>query len=161
MNDTMLGLLGVLGVLLGLAGVVVPVVPGLLVVLVVTVATLAVQGTVPWAVVGILVVLAGAGSAASIVLPARRLVGAEVPRRSLVLAGAGAVVGFFVVPVLGLLLGAVAGLLLAEQQRTGEWATAWASSRQVLAAYGIGVVLELLAGVVMGAVWLVAFVVRA
>jgi hypothetical protein len=161
MSDLVLGVLGGAGVLLGLVGVLVPVVPGLVVVLAAAVATLAAQGALPWSVVVLLVVLAAVGSTASFVLPARRLAGSPVPRSSLLAAGFGAAVGFFVVPVLGLLIGAVAGLLVAEQQRTGDWSSAWVSSRGVLSAYGVGVLLELAAGVAMGSVWLVAFVVRA
>ncbi len=73
----------------------------------------------------------------------------------------GAVVGFVVLPVLGLVVGGVLGLLAAERHRIGAWRPAWHSSRRVLAAYGIGVVLELLVGCVMAGVWLTAFVVRA
>lgn len=162
MSDLVLGLLGALGVLAGLVGTLVPVVPGLLVAWVAAVGTLVLQpGATPWAVLVVLTLVAAAGTAASIVLPARRLATAPVPRSTLGLAVTGAVVGFFVVPVVGLVLGAVAGLLLAEQRRTGDLASAWTSARGVLTAYGVGVLLELAAGVLLGLVWLTAFLVPA
>lgn len=162
MSDLLLGALGALGVLAGLVGTLVPVVPGLLVAWGAATASLVLQGgSTPWAVLVVLALVAAAGTAASLVLPARRLATAPVPRSTLVAAGGGAVVGFFVVPVVGLVLGAVAGLLLAERRRTGDLARAWGSARGVLAAYGVGVLLELAAGVLLGLVWLVAFVVRA
>jgi len=71
------------------------------------------------------------------------------------------VVGFFVLPVLGLPIGGAAGLLVAEQQRLGAWGPAWTSARGVLQAYGIGVLLELGVGVLMGLLWLVVIVTRA
>lgn len=161
MSDLVLGLLGALGVLVGLVGVLAPVVPGLLLVWGAAVATLVAQGQgTPWLAVALLSVLGIAGQAASLALPAQRMAGSGAPRSSLLAAGVGALVGFFVVPVLGLLVGAVAGLLLAERSRTGDLGRAWASSREVIAAYGLGVLLELLAGVLMGLVWVVTFVVR-
>lgn len=162
MNDLALGLLGAVGVLIGLVGVLAPVVPGLLLVWSAAVATLVAQGQgTPWVALVLLSVLGIGGQAASLALPAQRMLGSGAPRSSLAVAGVGAVVGFFVVPVLGLLVGAVAGLLLAERGRTGDLAAAWESSRRVVAAYGLGVVVELLAGVAMGLTWLVAFVLRA
>lgn len=162
-QDLLLGALGVLGVLVGLVGTLVPVVPGLLLVLVATVGTLLLQGVsgAAWFLVVLLVGLGLAGTAASTVLPARRAAADGAPARTLAAALVGAVVGFFVLPVLGLLVGGVLGLLVAEQQRLGGWSPAWASARRVVGAYGIGVLLELAVGVLMGAVWLAAFVARA
>lgn len=163
MNEVLLGVLGALGVLVGLVGVLMPVLPGLVVVLVVTAGTLLLQGTGPlaWTVVAVLVALTVVGSLLSAVLPARRAAASGAPRSSIVLALVGAVVGFFVLPVLGLVVGGVLGLLVAEHQRLGAWAPAWSSARGVLRAYGLGVLLELGVGVVMGALWLVVFVARA
>ena len=162
-QDLVLGVVGALGVLVGLVGTLVPVVPGLLLVLVATAGTLVLQGVsgAGWLLVVLLVGLGLAGTAASTVLPARRAAADGAPARTLALAAVGAVVGFVVLPVLGLVVGGVLGLLLAEQQRLGGWAPAWASARRVVGAYGVGVLLELLVGMVMGAVWLTAFVARA
>ena len=162
-TDTLLLLLGGLGVLVGLFGTLVPVMPGLLLVLVATVGTLlavGVEGAGGWAVVALLLLLGLAGTAASTVLPARRAAADGAPTRSLVIAAAGALVGFVVLPVLGLVVGGVLGLLVAEQQRLGGWAPAWSSARRVLGAYGLGVLVEVLVGCVMGAVWLAAFLAR-
>lgn len=163
MNDLVLGGLGALGVLAGLVGTAVPVMPGLVVVLLATAGTLLAQGGGPftWTVVVVLVALTVAGTALSTVLPARRAALSGAPRQSLWFAAAGAVVGFFVIPVLGLVIGGALGLLVAEQQRLGEWGPAWVSARGVLGAYGLGVLLELGIGVLMGLLWLVVFVTRA
>ena len=163
MNDVVLGVLGAVGVLAGLVGTFMPVLPGLVVVFLAAAATLLLQGTGPlaWTVVALLGVLALAGSVLSTVLPARRAATGGAPASTLWLAGVGAVVGFFVLPVLGLLVGGVVGLMLAEQRRLGAWGPAWDSSRSVLAAYGVGVLLEVAVGVLMGLLWLVVFVARA
>lgn len=163
MSDLVLGGLGALGVLVGLVGTAVPVLPGLVVVLVATAGTLLAQqgGPLTWTMVALLVALTIAGSVLSTVLPARRAALSGAPRNSLWLAAVGAVVGFFVLPVVGLVVGGALGLLVAEQQRLGEWGPAWTSARGVLGAYGLGVLLELAIGVVMGLLWLVVFVTRA
>lgn len=163
MSDLALGVLGGLGVLAGLVGTFVPVLPGLVVVFLAGAATLLLQGTGPlaWTVVVLLGALTVVGSLLSTVLPARRAATGGAPSSTLALAAVGAVVGFFVLPVLGLLVGGVLGLLLAEQRRLGEWGPAWTSSRGVLSAYGIGVLLEVAVGIVMGMLWLVVFVARA
>lgn len=160
MSDLTLGVVGALGVLAGLVGTAVPVLPGLVVVLVATAGTLLLQGTGPlvWTVVVLLAALTVAGSVLSTVLPARRAALSGAPRTSLWYAAVGAVVGFFVIPVLGLVVGGALGLLVAEQQRLGEWGPAWTSARGVLGAYGLGVLLELAVGVLMGLLWLLVFV---
>lgn len=162
-GDWVLLLVGAVGVLVGLVGTVVPVLPGLLVVLLATVGTLLLQGVsgAAWVVVVVLVVLGTTGTVASTLLPARRAAADGAPGRSLAAALGGAVVGFFVLPVLGLVVGGVAGLLVAEQQRLGGWAPAWTSARRVLGAYGLGVLVEVLVGCVMGALWLATFLARA
>ena len=163
MSDLALGLLGGVGILVGLIGTLVPVLPGLVVVLVAAATTLLLQGGGPfaWTVVVLLGALTVVGSVLSAVLPARRAAVSGAPRGSLWLAAVGAVIGFFAIPVVGLVVGGALGLLVAEQRRLGAWAPAWTSARGVLAAYGIGVLLELAVGVVMGLLWLVVFVGRA
>lgn len=163
MNDVALGALGAAGVLAGLAGTVIPVMPGLVVVWLATAGSLLVQGRGPlvWAVVAVLTGLMIAGTVASTVLPAKRAHASGAPTQSLVLAGVGAVVGFFVIPVLGIIVGGVLGLLLAERERQGDWSPAWDSSKEVLKGYGWGVLLEIAIGLTMGLIWLIAFVLHA
>jgi uncharacterized protein len=146
----------------GLVGVVVPVLPGLLLVWLASVGTILYVGTdtVGWIVAVLLTVLFALGSGATIWLPARQGRRGGVPLRSLLAALLGAVVGFVVIPVIGFPIGAFAGLLLGEQQRHGDWQAATASVGQVLRAYGIGVVVEMVVGVLMIATWLVAIVMR-
>ena len=141
----------------GLVGVVIPVVPGLPVILVAGVWWAAADGGGGrWAVVAVLAVLLVAGTVAKYVLPARAVGGSGAPRTTLLWGGVGAVVGFFVVPVVGLLVGGVAGVYLAELRRLGDGRAAWTSTRAVLVAAGIGMLLELAAGVAMVVVWALA-----
>lgn len=140
--------------LVGLAGVIVPVLPGLLLVWASGVAWAWLDGGgARWAVAAVLTVLFVAGTAAKYALPARRAAADGAPRRTLMLGAAGAVVGFFVIPVVGVVVGGVAAVYLAEAARLGDTGAAWRSTRAVLVGVGIGVLVELATGMVMVAVW--------
>lgn len=155
--DPLLVALAVGVMLVGLIGVVVPVLPGLLLIWVAAVGTtlLMQADLVGWLVSALLTVLFGLGMAATIWLPARHGRRGGVPLRSLLAAAAAAVVGFFVIPVIGFLVGGAVGLLVAERSRLGEWDPALRSVGGVVKAYGLGVVAELVAGLSMIAVWAV------
>lgn len=107
----------------------------------------------------VITVLLVGGTVLSYVVPHRAGVRGGVPRLSLRLGIAGAVVGFFVIPVLGLPIGAVAGVLAGEYQRLGDWPAAWRTTRSVVVGFVRAAVFELLAGVAILAVW-IAWVVR-
>lgn len=146
--------------LVGLLGVVVPLLPGTALVLAAGVAwaVLVVEdGSARWVVVGVMAALFLAGLVLKYALPGRHLAG-RLPRRTLLLGAAGAVVGFVVLPPLGLLLGGVLGVYLAEAQRAGSGAEARRSTVQVLKAIGLGVLAELAAGVLMVGSWLIGVV---
>lgn len=150
-------LLVLLVMLVGLVGVVVPVLPGLLLVWGAGVFwAWADGGGVRWAVAALLTLLLVVGTVAKYALPARTASAAGAPRRTLLLGVLGAVVGFFVIPVAGLLVGGVGAVYLAELQRLGGSAAAWRSTRAVLVGVGVGVLVELVTGVLMVMVWVAA-----
>lgn len=152
--DVVAGLL----VLLGVVGVLVPVLPGgLLIGLTLLGWAVAVGTGQAWttAVVGCAVLLVGA--VVKYAVPGRRLQRQGVPNRT-ILAGAGlGVVGFFVVPVLGLPLGFVAGIYLAELQRLGR-ERAWPATTAALRAVGLAVLIELTAALLAAGVFVVGAV---
>ena len=140
--------------LVGLAGVLVPLLPGTALILAAGIAWAALVvdgGSTRCVVVAVMVALFLAGLVLKYALPGRHLAG-SLPRRTLLLGGAGALVGFVLLPPLGLLLGGVAGVYLAEAQR--DRSTAWRSTVQVLKAVGLGVLAELTAGVLMVGAWI-------
>ena len=65
----------------------------------------------------------------------------------------GAVVGFFVIPVVGLVVGGVAAVYLAELARLQDFGLAWGSTWAVLRGIGIGMLVELTAALLMVGVW--------
>lgn len=150
-----------LAMLVGLVGIVVPLLPGTALVLAAGVAWAALvvdDGTARWVVVAVMAGLLVAGTVLKYALPGRRLAG-RLPRRTLGMGGAGALVGLVVLPPLGLLLGGALGVYLAEAGRARNGSEAWRSTLQVLQAVGLGLLAELTAGVLMVAAWLVGLVV--
>ena len=142
--------------LVGLVGVVVPVLPGLVLVLGAGVlwAWQDGGGALRWGTAAVLTVLFVAATVATYVLPARSAAAAGAPRTTLLLGGAGAVVGFFAIPVVGFVVGGVLAVWLAETARLGATGPAWVSTRAVLVAIGLGLVVQLAAGLAMVATWL-------
>ena len=141
----------------GVAGTVVPVLPGLPLVWAAVLAWVLLDGggATRWSVLAVVTVLMAAGIVAKYVLSSRRIRERGAPRSTLLAAGLGGVVGFFVVPVVGILLGIAAGALVAEYVRLRDLRAAWASTVAVLVALGIGTLLEIAAGVAMVATWVV------
>lgn len=156
-----LGLLLLFGMAMaiGLVGVLVPVLPGLLLIAAAGLgwAVLA-DGPGPWVVFGAMIVVLAVGTVAKYVLPGRTLRQAGAPVSTLLLSVLGAVIGFFVIPVIGFLLGAVAGIFLGELRRLNDSRAAGRSTVTTLKAIGIGLAIELLAGVLAVAIWFVAVI---
>lgn len=142
-------------IVVGLAGIVVPVLPGLVLVWAgVAVWSISRHDAAGWIVLGIATVLMAAGTVVKYLLPGRRLRAAEVPWTSLGLAAVGAVAGFFLLPVVGVVVGFVLGLYLAERIRLQTHAAAWPSTRTALLAVGWSILIELATGLLMAATWI-------
>src|SRR5512139_1203063 len=104
MTDTLVGL----AVLVGLVGIVVPVLPGTVLILgAVLVWAIEDGSATAWGVFAVAATMLVVGAVVKYAVPGRRLKATGVPQRTLLLGGALGVVGFFVVPVVGLVLGFV------------------------------------------------------
>jgi uncharacterized protein len=140
-------------VVTGLFGIVVPVIPGTLLVALGIFVWASERSTAEsWTTFGVAAVLLLVGAVVKYVVPGRRLK-AAVPLSTLVVGGLGAVVGFFVVPVVGALAGFPLGIYLAERARVGADG-AWPSTKEALHAIGISILIELAAALAATAVWL-------
>ena len=144
-------------VVVGLVGIVVPVIPGsLLIGTAVLLWTLDAGTPGAWVLLAVVVVLLVAGNLATYVITGRRVAASGVPRRSMVLAGLAGLVGFFVIPVLGLFLFFAGGLLLAEYQRLKDLGRARASAWLALRATALGLLVELTLALLAATTWFVA-----
>ncbi len=146
-------------VTVGIVGIVLPILPGLvLVVAGVGVWAVARGDVVAWTVLGAVVAIAVVGSVVKYLAPGRRLRDSGVPGRTIVSGAVLGVVGFFVIPLVGLFIGFVLGVYLAELARLGRHDAAWPSTRQALAAVGWSVVIEMATGLLAAAVWVGALI---
>jgi len=156
------GLEVVLGLimLVGLVGVVVPVLPGLLLILGAAVAWAAADPAAGrWVVVGVLGSIGIAATVAATMMPAMRAAARGAPRSALLAGAAGMVVGFVAIPVVGALVGFPAGIYVAETLRLRDGRAARATTLATLRGVGAGILIQLVAGVAMIGVWLVAAIV--
>ena len=149
----------VLGIVMlaGLVGVVVPVFPGLILVIGAG-ALWAIErgGPGAWGVFAFMAAVGIAGIGASSVLPARRASASGAPAWVVVAGCVGLVVGFFLIPVVGALVGFPAGIFVAELLRHGHPGPAWSATWDALKGVGLGIAIQLSAGVVMIAAWAIA-----
>jgi len=142
----------------GLVGVVLPILPGSLIIgVAVALWAYDTSGTAAWLVLAVALVALLAGAVGKWVVAERHLRGAGVRRSAMVVAGLAGIVGFFVVPVVGLFLGFVAGLYAVERRRKPH-ADAWRSTVAALRASGLALLVELAGALVAAAVWLVGAV---
>jgi uncharacterized protein len=152
---TVVEVLVAVGIAVGLVGVVVPLLPGALLAWAAIVVWGFTIGTATgWAVVGVATVLIAAGQIVKYTIPGRGLRAAGVPNRTLVVGGLVAIVGFFVVPVVGVLIGFVLGIYASEVQRVGAPA-AWPSTKSAMRAVGISMLLELTSTLLAAAAWII------
>ncbi|HEX6338112.1 MAG TPA: DUF456 domain-containing protein [Jiangellaceae bacterium] len=148
-----------LGIVVGLVGIVVPILPGLLLIWgSVTVWAVIEQGTTAWIVLAIATAIALTSQVLKYVVPGRRLRDAGVPTRGILAGTVLGIVGFFVVPVVGLVLGFVAGIYLVERLRLRNHRSAWPSTVHALKAVGLAILIELFAGLLIATTWLIAVV---
>lgn len=140
--------------LVGLVGIVVPVLPGLALVWLATgLWAFEHPDRRAWVVFALATTLFAAGVVTRYLVPGRRMREAGIGAPTLFLAVALAVVGFFVVPVVGAPAGFVLGIFLAETARRRDRALAWVATRHALRAVVMSAGIELASGFAIVLVW--------
>jgi uncharacterized protein YqgC (DUF456 family) len=139
----------------GIAGIIVPVLPGTILVLgAILVWALEIGTSTGWLVFAVCTTLLVGGSVVKYLVPGRRLKAAGVPSRTLLAGALLAFVGFFVIPLVGMFIGFVLGVYLAERARVGA-AGAWPSTVGALHAVGVSILIELVAAFLAALAWVV------
>jgi uncharacterized protein len=156
-TGTVVTVIAGIAIVVGIFGTVIPFVPGLVLswLGVLAWAIFAGHGPVSWVVLGVATALALLGIIMKYVVPGRRLTQAGVPKWSLVAGGVLAIVGFFVVPVVGLILGFVLGVFLAELARLKTPQLAWPSTWSAIKAVGLAMLIEIGAGLFILVAWVI------
>ena len=148
-----------MAIAVGLVGILVPFLPGtLLVGAAIAVWAYVEHTTVSWVILGVATAVLGAGVLIKYLWPARRMRAADVNGRTSAAGAVLGVIGFFVVPVAGLVLGFVLGVFLAELAQRRDRRRAWASTVHAVKGVALSVGVELAAALSATAVWVVGVV---
>jgi uncharacterized protein YqgC (DUF456 family) len=147
-------------ILLGLVGIIVPILPGGAILVGAAVLLWAWAGpadTAGWVVFAIAAAILLIGLVTKYAVPGRNLKSAGIPFTTQLAGAVVGIVGFFVVPVIGLLLGFMVGVYLAELRRVGHGA-AWGSTRLALKAAASSILIDLAGAMLATGVWIVGVV---
>lgn len=148
-----------LAIAVGLVGIIVPLLPGtLLVFAAIAVWAIMEHTVVSWVVLAVVTAIIGGSLLVKYVWPVRRMRAADVGGWSLTIGAVAGVIGFFVVPVAGLVLGFVLGVYLAELAQRRDRRRAWASTVHAVKGAALSVGVELAGGLLATAVWVVGLV---
>ena len=153
----------VAGLLLAVAafGTIFPVMPGSPIAFVALIAWGWVLGSAAsWTAAAIGAMLAIIGFLATLLLTGRRLKREQIPKRSVIIAVLAAIVGTFVIPVVGLFIGFAAGLFLSEYARRKDFQAALHSSGEALKGMGLGILAEFAMVALASSVWMIGVIVH-
>jgi hypothetical protein len=143
-------------ILAGLAGIVLPILPGLALIVGAVLIWAFVEST-PFGWVAFAICL-GLGAAATVIkylIPGRKLKASGVAVSTMMVALFGAVIGFFLIPVVGAPFGFMAGIYFIQWSRQGR-TEAWPATLRTAGAIALSIGIELAGGLLIFGVWLVA-----
>ncbi len=155
MSDGWMTVLVGIVMVVGLAGTVVPILPGLTVLWGAALAYGFVVGFGPVGitVMALITLLLVVSVVKSFLIPKKMAEGSDVSGWSQLIALVGAVIGFFVVPVVGIVVGALVGLMLSEYIHHRELGEAWEATKAVAKGFGLSALVDIALGVVMITLW--------
>ena len=148
-------LLAIVVMVVGLAGTVLPLLPGPLLMW----STALVYGLVVGfdlvgvAVMTLITLLVALSFTTGVVLPKRAADRAGASKRSQLGGLVGGVIGFFAIPVIGLVIGALVGVMVVEYQAKGDALEAWVATKGVAKGFGLSALVDLAIGLLIVAAW--------
>lgn len=156
MTSMTVTIIAALLMLLGLIGTVVPGIPGLGFVWIGALVYGIFEGfntfgAIAFSLITALVII---GFIASYLVPAQRAGSAGANFNSIALGVGLAIVGAFLIPVVGIFIGGVGGIYLGERARGIAHPEAWRATTSTLIGFGIGALIEIIAAAICIALWL-------
>ena len=140
-------------ILIGVVGIVVPVLPGIL--LISSAIALWAIADNAWWLLAAVAALTAIALTLKIAIPARTARD-TASKTALAVGAAAALVGFFVVPVVGAILGFLLGVLAAELARVRQWAPALRATWSTAKSVGLTMAVELAVSLLMTGLWVAA-----
>ena len=146
--------LGIALFVVGVLGIVLPVLPGLLVCVgAVLLWAIGTGGPTAWITFGVVLALYAIGVTLQLLIPGRRMKREGVGGLTLVLGVLGGIIGFFVIPVVGLPVGFVLGIFGAEYLRFRELDRAWSATKSALRGVLHSMGIELATALLIAITW--------
>ena len=143
-----------LAIAVGLIGIVLPLLPGtLLVFAAIGVWAFIENTTAAWVTFGVATALLGVSLLIKYTWPVKRMRAADVRTLSLFVGAVLGIIGFFVVPVLGLVIGFVLGVYLAELAHRRDQRLDWASTKHAIKGVALSVGVELAGALLATVAW--------
>jgi uncharacterized protein YqgC (DUF456 family) len=143
-----------LAIAVGLVGIVLPLLPGTLLVFGAIAVWAVVENNVTsWVTLAVVTLFLGAATLIKYLWPMRRMRAADVRTLSLVAGAVLGIIGFFVIPVLGLVIGFVLGVYLAELANRRDQGVAWTSTKHAVKGVALSVGVELAGALLATVAW--------
>jgi uncharacterized protein len=146
----------------GIAGIIVPVLPGgaLLVAAAILGWAIWLGESTGWVIFGISAAFIAIGLITKYAIPGKRLKDSGMPLSTQIVGATLAIIGFFVIPVVGVFVGFPVGVFLAELRRHGgDPRVAWASTWTALKAMGLFILIDATAATLATITWVVGLVI--
>ena len=138
----------------GIIGIIVPLLPGILLVYAAIVVWAVIEHAVAaWVTLGVVTVLIGATTLIKYMWPMKRMRSADVGTMTLLAGAVLGIIGFFVIPIVGLVIGFVLGVYLAELANRHDQRVAWTSTKHALKGVALSVGVELTGALLATAAW--------
>lgn len=147
-----------LAIAIGMVGILFPVLPGsLLILAAIAVWAFEIATVTAYTFAAVCAALLLGGMIIKFAIPGKRMKASGVPNSTLLIGAVCAIVGFFVIPVLGILVGFVLGVYVAEVRRLGTQ-RAWPSTKAALKAVGLSIAIEFASALLAACTWAVGVV---
>ncbi len=139
--------------LIGIVGTVVPVLPGtLLCGAAILVWGIAEGGHAWWFTIGALIIIT-IGVVLKYAIPGKRMKASGVPWWVMFVGAVAGIVGFFLIPIVGLFIGFLLGVYVAEIARLKSITNAWPTTVEAMKAVGISTMIDFASAVFATAIW--------
>ncbi|MEV4241426.1 MULTISPECIES: DUF456 domain-containing protein [unclassified Nocardia] len=147
-------------ILVGLVGIIVPILPGAILIFgAIAVWAFMTGGATAWTVFAISTAFLVLSGVIKYTWPGRKMKDAGVSNRALFIGAIFGIVGFFLIPVVGLFVGFVLGVYLSELQRLRDNQPAWQATVHALKGVGLSMLIELFGALLATGVWVIGAIV--
>ncbi|WP_433600900.1 DUF456 domain-containing protein [Nocardia sp. CA-135953] len=147
-------------ILVGLVGIIVPILPGAILIFGAIAAwAFMTGGATAWTVFAISTAFLVLSGVIKYTWPGRKMKDAGVSNRALFIGAIFGIVGFFIIPVVGLFVGFVLGVYLSELQRLRDNQPAWQATVHALKGVGLSMLVELFGALLATGVWVIGAIV--